>query len=215
VQNVAVIENHLDGKMLGFGARSRHDGVVVGWVAGREHKVDLERIPIAKALERLLALHVDLRILTVGLRLPMRAERYEHLTSVPLPNLLKVTSRIDIGLAPLSDIAFNRSRSNVKLKEYSSGGASWLASPVGPYLGLGDKQGGVLVEDQEWFAALDELIRHPRRRRRLARRALRWARRQAIDGHAGRWEGAFADTVERVRAARTEFRAEGGEPANR
>src|ERR1700689_3966393 len=35
--NVRVIENHLERAMFGFGSRSRHRGVVVGWVAGREH----------------------------------------------------------------------------------------------------------------------------------------------------------------------------------
>ncbi len=198
VDNVVVIENHLTRDMFGFGSKSKHDGVVVGWVAGREHKLDLERIPVTDALKRLLEVHPDLRILTVGVRLPLHSERYEHILDVHFHDLLKITGRMDIGIAPLADTVFNRSRSNVKLKEYSSGGAIWLASPVGPYRALGENQGGLLVADHDWFPALDELIRNPRKRKRLARRALKWAKTQTIDHHAQAWENAFLDATERV-----------------
>jgi hypothetical protein len=198
IEHVAVIENYLDRSTFGFGSASPHDGIVVGWVAGREHRLDLERVPFADALRRLLEVHSTLRVLTVGVRLPLRSERYEHIERVEYPQLLKVIRRIDIGIAPLADTAFNRSRSNVKLKEYGAGAAAWLASPVGPYRALGGRQGGSLVADDEWFGALDALIRSHRTRKRLARRALKWARRQTIDDHAQRWESAFLATLARV-----------------
>lgn len=198
-ENVAVIENHLEREAFGFGARSRHDGVVVGWVAGSEHKLDLERIPIAPAVKRLLRAHPELRLLTVGVRLPLQEERYEHIPEVDFRDLLKVTGRMDIGLAPLADTAFNRSRSNVKLKEYGAGGAMWLASPVGPYRCLGERQGGLLVSDEDWLPALDALIRDGRRRRRLARRARKWARAQTIGRHVQAWETSFQEAIERAR----------------
>jgi hypothetical protein len=198
IEHVAVIENYLDRATFGFGSASPHDGLVVGWVAGREHRLDLERIPIVDALKRLLDVHIALRVLTVGVRLPLRAERYEHIERVEYPDLLKVIRRIDIGIAPIADIPFNRSRSNVKLKEYGAGVTPWLASPVGPYCGLGERQGGLLVGDDEWFGAIDALLRSPRARRRLAKRSLRWARRQAIDNHVQSWESAFLATLARV-----------------
>jgi hypothetical protein len=204
VDNVTVLENHLQRDAPGFGARSTHDGTVVGWVAGGEHRVDLERIAIADALERLLEVHPQLRVLTVGLRLPLRSERYEHILEVPFGDLLRATSAIDIGIAPLADTAFNRSRSSVKLKEYGAGGAAWLASPVEPYRHLGGREGGQLVGDEDWFAAIDELVRNPRRRRRLAGRALRWAKTQTIERHVSGWEQAFGEAVERARRRRDE-----------
>jgi glycosyltransferase involved in cell wall biosynthesis len=199
VEKVEVIENHLDRAMFGFGAPSRHDGVVIGWIAGREHRVDAEQIPIVQALEQVLERHDDARLLTLGMRLPLRSDRYEHIESVPYPQLLKVVKRIDIGIAPLADVPFNRSRSNVKLKEYASGGAPWVASGVGPYRGFGEEEGGVLVSDGDWFAALDEIVGSARIRKRLSKRAQRWAKRQAIDSHAERWEKVFQETVARVR----------------
>jgi hypothetical protein len=199
VGNVAVIENRLERRMLGFGSRAKHDATVVGWIAGREHGVDLKRIPIAEAFDRLLDIHRTLRVLTVGVRLPLRSERYEHVAEVPFPQLLAITSKMDVGVAPLADSAFNRSRSSVKLKEYSSGGALWLASPVGPYRSFGEREGGRLVGDGEWFTALDELIRSSRCRRRMARRALKWAKRETIDNHTEPWEKAFLAAVDRAR----------------
>jgi hypothetical protein len=198
VENVAVIENHLGRDMFGFGSKSKHEGVVVGWVAGREHRLDLERVPIADALKRLLDIHPELRVLSVGVRLPLHSERYEHILEVPFHDLLKITGRIDIGIAPLADTAFNRSRSNVKLKEYASGGAMWLASPVEPYRGLGERQGGLLVADDDWFVMIDGLIRNSRRRGRLAKRALKWAKAQTIDRHVAAWEGELHGAVERA-----------------
>lgn len=195
VENVAVIENHLERSMPGFDAPSRHEGVVVGWVAGREHSVDVERIPVVDALRRLLETHSDLRVLSLGLRLSLPADRYEHIPRVSLPQLLKVTSRIDIGIAPLAEVAFNHSRSNVKLKEYASGGAAWLASPVGPYRDQGERQGGRLVDDGDWYQAIDRLIRSPRERRGLAKKAVKWAKGQTIDRHAQAWENAFHTTL--------------------
>ena len=199
--NVRVIENHLERGMFGFGSRSRHRGVVVGWIAGREHAGDLERVPIVDALRRLLDMHRDLGVLTVGLALPLRSERYEHIEEVAFRDLLKITGRMDIGVAPLADTPFNRCRSNVKLKEYASGAAAWLASPVGPYRGLGEQQGGMLVDDDGWVVAIDGLIRSSRSRRRLAGRALRWAKAQTIDRHAEQWEEAFEEAIERSREA--------------
>jgi hypothetical protein len=195
VENVTVIENRLERTMPGFGSRSRHDGVVVGWVAGREHHVDLDEIPILTALERVLDVHPDVKVLTVGVKLPLRSPRYEHITEVAFPKLLTVTSMIDIGIAPLADIEFNRSRSDVKVREYSAGAAAWLASPVTPYAGLGEEQGGVLVEDDGWFDAIDRLVRNHRTRRRLARRALRWAKRETIDRYSRAWEEAFENAI--------------------
>jgi hypothetical protein len=195
-RNVLVVENRLERSMFGFGSRSRHKGVVVGWVAGSEHASDLERIPIADVLGRLLEAHPQMQLVTVGVQLPLRSVRYRHVPEVQFLDLLKVTSGIDIGIAPLADTPFNRSRSDVKLKEYASGGAAWLASPVGPYRGLGEAEGGTLVDDEGWYSALDTLIAKSRMRKRLSRRALAWAKAQAIDNHAQVWELAFEQAIE-------------------
>jgi hypothetical protein len=131
----------------------------------------------------------------VDLKLNLPSERYRHIEFVQHHELIETASQFDIGIAPLADNAFNRARSNVKLKEYGAGGAAWLASPVAPYAGLGERQGGMLVKDEEWFDAIGQLIRSPRKRRRLARRALRWAKSQTVDRHAAVWEREFERAI--------------------
>lgn len=200
-KNVRVIENHLSSAAFGFGSRGRHEGIVVGWVAGREHRVDLERIPIAEALRDLLAEYNNVRVVTVGLQLPLHSEHYRHITFVDLPELLTVIGGFDIGIAPLTESAFNRARSNIKLKEYASAGVCWLASPVGPYRTMGEREGGELVADDAWSIKLRDLVDSQRRRRHLSKRALRWAKSQVIENNIQGWESAFADAIDSHRIA--------------
>jgi glycosyltransferase involved in cell wall biosynthesis len=193
--NVVVIENYLEPDRGHFGANAGHRGVSVGWVAAREHQPDVSTLEIAKVLARLLREHDDLEVLTVDLKLNLPSERYRHVEFVQHHELIATASCIDIGIAPLVDNAFNRARSNVKLKEYAAAGAAWLASPVAPYIGLGERQGGMLVEDDDWFDAISQLLRDARKRRRLSRRALRWAKSQTIDRHVTAWEREFERAI--------------------
>jgi glycosyltransferase involved in cell wall biosynthesis len=207
-ENVTVIENYLDrDTMPGFGVQVRHAGIVIGWIAAIEHEADIPHLTIVDALERLLDRHADLRVLTVGSRLPLSSDRYEYLKPVPFDELVDISRRMDIGIAPLADTDFNRARSNIKLKEYAAGGAVWVASAVGPYRQMCRGQGGRLVEDENWFDALDGLIRSRFKRRRLAREALRWARSQTIDKHAAIWEEALAAAIDRAQARAIATRA--------
>jgi hypothetical protein len=198
-KEVVVIENYLTPAMACFGHRSAHDGVVVGWVAAGEHAKDVPALRLAETFSRLLDAHSDVRVLTVGVRLPLGSPRYEYIEKVPHNDLLKVVSRMDIGIAPLLDSEFNRSRSAVKLKEYAACGVVWAASPVGPYRGLGGEQGGVLVADDAWFETLDRLVRGRIARFRVGRRAMRWGRTQTIDRHVGEWEASFQLAIDQAR----------------
>jgi glycosyltransferase involved in cell wall biosynthesis len=200
VEHVETIPNRLEPSAFELVPGSRHEGVVVGWVADREHKLDLERLPIAAALRDLLESNEDVRVTSVGLRLPINSSRYEHIADVPFLDLLKAVGAFDIGIAPLVDTEFNRSRSDVKLKEYSTAGTPWLASPVGPYRELGEREGGALVADQDWAGKMLELVEGSRKRKRLARRALRWAKGQAVDRHIDRWEEVFLAAIQRATA---------------
>jgi hypothetical protein len=195
-----VIENYVIDELARH--RAPRDALRIGWVAGLEHRLDLEQVPIVPALQRLLDTHPHVRVTTVGVRLELDSDRYDHVPVVALPDLLRLVSTFEIGIAPLSPaLAINRARSNVKLKEYAAVGVPWLASPIGPYAGLGEGEGGRLVSDDRWFEELDALVRGERARRRLARRAARWGGRQLLSRNAGRWERELAWAVSRVGVA--------------
>jgi glycosyltransferase involved in cell wall biosynthesis len=195
-----VIENYLQDHFL-EAARSSHDGVTIGWVAGLEHQVDVERLPIRETLQRLLDERPDVHVFTLGLGLGLRSARYRHSDGVPLIKLCDSIAQFDIGIAPISDHPFNRARSNVKVKEYASLGVPWLASPIGPYAGIGEKQGGRLVPDDRWYEELSRLIDTERERRKLAKRARKWAEGETLAKNVQRWEMLLADAIERARAA--------------
>jgi glycosyltransferase involved in cell wall biosynthesis len=134
--------------------------------------------------------HESVRVECIGVDLGL-PERYRHHSTVPFKELPRRIGGFDMGIAPMVDITFNQGRSDIKLKEYAASGVPWLASPVGPYLGLGEEQGGRLVPDEGWFEALDRLVSQGRERRRLGREGKKWAKTQTIDAMADRWERVF------------------------
>ena len=197
--HAAVIPNFVPDAFLCGGRRS-HPRVTIGWSAGLEHQIDVDRLPIVPVLQRLLDERDDIGVLALGLGLPLRSDRYAHIPSVPLEALTQQLAVLDVGIAPLADIEFNRARSDVKLKEYAAAGVPWLASPIGPYSEHGEQQGGRLVADDRWHEELTRLIERPRERRRLAKRATKWVAGQTLSRNVGAWEDAFGAAVERVRA---------------
>ncbi|HMJ03391.1 MAG TPA: hypothetical protein VK506_10645 [Conexibacter sp.] len=192
---VEVLGNYLD---RGAGRKQRkHDGIVIGWLAGLEHAADVARIPVVEALRRLLDAHPEVRVETIGLDLGLPADRYACDPLVDFERLQDRMARWDVAIAPLVDIPFNLARSDVKLKEYASVGLPWLASPVGPYVGYGESEGGRLVADGDWFEALERLVGERRERAKLGKRARRWAKTQSIERHVERWERVYAEAIER------------------
>ncbi len=202
--DVRVLENRLRREFLGV-KRIAHEGVAIACLAGLEHRLDYEQLRLRDTLAVLLEQHADVRLLTIGHGLGLDPSRTEHIPLAGFLDLVGILSRADIGIAPLVDIPWNRARSNVKLKEYAAAGLAWLASPVGPYLGMGERQGGRLVPDDAWHAELERLIVDARARRKLAKRGAKWVKHEGVDEHAADWEDALRDAARRAR----------GEPADR
>jgi len=198
-EHVVAVENYLAPQDLQH-PRRRHQGVVIGITAAGEHEPDMRRMRLSEMLERLLERHDGVRVVAIGNDLRLRsAHRYTHVRDVEIEDLVPAESEFDIGLAPLCDTRFNRARSNVKLKEYAAAGAMWLASPVGPFVEMGEEQGGLLVEDGGWLTTLEALLEDPDRRRALTDRARAWVQGQTIRAGAARWQAAYRDAVERAR----------------
>jgi hypothetical protein len=197
-QDVRILENYVPREFEKV-RHAKHRGIGIVALAALEHQVDYQQLRLRETLARLLEAHPELFVASLGLGLGIESDRYENLKLIPFLDIAKVLSRYDVGIAPLTDIPWNRARSNVKLKEYASGGLCWLASPVGPYLGMGEAQGGRLVPDGEWEAALERLIVNARERRKLAKRAVKWVKGEGVERHADRWEQALRDAAARAR----------------
>jgi glycosyltransferase involved in cell wall biosynthesis len=196
----AVVENHIPDQFLDVDRRP-HAGMTIGWVAGLEHQMDAERLPIRAVLQRLLDERPDVNVISIGLGLGLRSARYQHIPAVPLHELSQSAAEFDVGIAPIADLDFNRGRSNIKLKEYAAASVPWLASPIGPYVDMGERQGGRLVPDDCWHEALVRLLDRPRERRKLAKRARRWAADETLSRNAHVWEERFAEAIEQAQQA--------------
>lgn len=196
--DVRVLENRLPREFMRVKPLA-HEGIVIACLAGLEHRVDYEQLGLHDTLARLLDAHPQLRLLTIGYGLGLAPERTEHIPLVGFLDLVRTLARADVGIAPLVDIPWNRARSNVKLKEYAAAGLAWLASPVGPYLGMGERQGGRLVPDDGWHEALEQVVVDTRDRRKLAKRGAKWVKAESVDRHADEWEAALRDAAARTR----------------
>ncbi|MDO8184206.1 hypothetical protein Q5424_00245 [Conexibacter sp. JD483] len=197
-KHVVVVPNFLaSGSVHQVIRRFGTESVTIGWLAAHEHKADVKRVPIVRALRRLLTVHPHVRVESAGVPLALPADRYRFRRWVDIKQLPNLLATWDIGIAPLADIPFNRARSDVKLKEYGTVALPWLASPVGPYRDKGEEHGGRLVRDYEWFEALDRLVTDVDARQQLSANAHAWAVTQTIDHQAQIWEDVCLEAVRR------------------
>jgi glycosyltransferase involved in cell wall biosynthesis len=196
--DVRVVENYVEAGFLRERRVNGDDGVVIGWVAGAEHRGDLKELRLRRTLEQLLDAQPHVSVTSVGVDLGIRGDRYTHVENVPFPELPDTIATFDLALAPIADVSFNRVRSNVKVKEYAAAGVPWLASPIGPYKELGAEQGGRLVPDYGWSDALNDLVNDAPARAALAERAAAWGRTQTVTNNVAEWEAAFAQAAERA-----------------
>lgn len=88
-----------------------------------------------------------------------------------------------IGIAPLVDTAFTRSKSHIKWMEYSSCKIPTVASRVYPYFmpiggvdTIRDNETGLLVRNNGWVNALSELIENEDKRKKLALNAYNYVK---------------------------------------
>jgi hypothetical protein len=177
-----------------------HEGIHIGWLAMPQHVPSFEALGIRDTLERLLARHAHLTITDVGADLGLNSRRYTHVPGIAYGTMAENLAHFDVAIAPLADTAVNHARSDVKLKEYAAAGVAWLASPIGPYVGLGEQQGGRLVADGDWFGAIEDLMNDADTRRVLAQRGMRWASGETIEAHVDVWERTFEDAIAHARS---------------
>lgn len=79
-------------------------------------------------------------------------------------------SGFEIGLAPLEDHEFNRSKNNTKFRDYGACGIAGIYSAVDAYASsVTDQHDGLLVENtkQAWHAALERLVLQPELRKSI------------------------------------------------
>ena len=124
------------------------------------------------------------------------SEEPEETGWLPLGDYALQVAKLGIGIAPLVDNRFNRSKSWLKALEYGALGVPCVTSPLPEYerLGIGLRAGN----QRQWRGALMALTRDPAMREdlRLAGRAA--ARQWTFEGNVDKW----AEVWENPEAAR-------------
>lgn len=192
-ENIYIIENSLDfkgdRKFIGWDKVSvrKHSGTRIGWIGGRAHFNDL--MMVAPMLREILSDNPDVKLCLVNSALRKSCELlkieypFEGLKNVQYADRSVAINRyaafaasfgFDIGIAPLVDCNFNRSKSNLRWLEYSALNIPTIATNIGHYSQtVNEGQDGILVGNtkEEWGSALRTLVIDQTAREQLGRQA--------------------------------------------
>lgn len=193
-ENIHVIENSLDfkgdRKFVGWDSVSvrKHKGVRIGWIGGRSHFNDL--MMVAPVLREILLAYPDVSLCLVNsavkdsCKLSGIAYPFEGLKNVMYADRSVAINRyaqfaasfgFDIGIAPLVDCNFNRSKSNLRWLEYSALKIPCVATDISHFSQtVRNGVDGFLVKDNDlqiWKDRLELLIKSVGTREEMGRQA--------------------------------------------
>ncbi len=192
-ENIYIIENSLDfkgdRKFVGWDKVSvrKHTGTRIGWIGGRAHFNDL--MMVGPVLREILATNPEVKLCLVNSALRQSCQAlnipypFEGLKNVHYADRSVAINRyaafaasfgFDIGIAPLVDCNFNRSKSNLRWLEYSALNIPTVATNIGHYTEtVRSGQDGLLVGNnaEQWGSALRTLIDDKYARETLGRNA--------------------------------------------
>lgn len=192
--NIYVLENSLDfkgdRKFVGWDKVSvrKHQGTRLGWIGGRAHFDDL--MMVAPVLRELLLNYPDVTLCLVNSAIKQSCELlnqpypFEGLKnvhyadrSVPINRYAKFMASFgyDIGIAPLIDCNFNRSKSNLRWLEYSALHIPTVATGISHFnQSIEHGETGFLIRENnlnDWKSTLETLIKEPAIREYVGRNA--------------------------------------------
>lgn len=191
--NVAVLPNCVPGELLEH-ERPRRDKLTVGWAGGASHGMDIGMVaePVQRFLDR--TPKAKLHLIGTDYRDTIKRAgkvRFTNWDTDPWGYYRNID--FDIGLAPLTDSTFNRSKSPIKALEYAALGIPVIASAVGPYSEfVVDGVTGFLCRRRgEWGRRLDELANDEALREEMGRKAREHAANWTIEKRWHLWQEAY------------------------
>lgn len=187
-RKTVVVPNRLPGYALPLAPEVSPARHVVGWTGTvNVHPEDLQVTGGALA-------QVDCQVRVIGLETGVAAAlgiSSERVTlgapwQVNIPAYWKaVADNVGIGIAPLEDTLFNRSKSGLKVQEYMNLGIPWVASPLPEYERLAaESHAGIIAKTpHQWATALNRLLTDDKEYERRRQAGLAWARKNTIERH--------------------------------
>jgi glycosyltransferase involved in cell wall biosynthesis len=198
--NIYVIENSLDfkgdRKFIGWDQVSvrKHEGIRLGWIGGRSHFQDL--MMVAPILRETLIKHPEVTLCLVNSAIQQSCKAlgkpypFEGLKNVHYADRSVAINRyarfmahfgFDIGIAPLVDCNFNRSKSNLRWLEYSALSVPCIATNVSHFnQSITHGVDGLLIDQNDpkrWATAIENLITDKDLRESIGRSAYKRVKR--------------------------------------
>ncbi len=195
----------------------KRDGIIrIGWAGGNAHADDLRTI--APVIEKLVKEYAGkVRFETMGMtkaELSGVFKMQEFFDLCPkcgyqgemqyypgekideYPQIL-CSYGWDIAVAPILNTAFNCSKSDLKLKEYSAVGYPVVASRVQPYIEAQEHGANVRLAStfKEWYNYLKELIENPELRDKIAKDNKEWIKKYWMDDNAQHYHNAYQEIL--------------------
>lgn len=196
-KKIVVIPNMNDKNDWKYKPAPKHkDKIVIGYTGSNSHYDDLEMIfpVIARILDKYPNVHFEImgsldEKEAIKLFSPFSQSARNRCDLLPstwtFREYPKHLSKVpwDIGIAPLVDTGFTRSKSHIKWMEYAMFKIPTIASRVYPYFVsafnrekiIHDKT-GLLCKPSEWFNAIEDLILHPEKRKMLGENAFNYVK---------------------------------------
>lgn len=174
---------------------------VITWAGSDTHRRDFDEVAVA--LRKLLRERTDFRVRIVGASYADRLRSalppdtaFTRVSQVPwiegVPRYIPTLTG-HIGLAPLADDLFNRSKSDLRLKELAARGMAVVASTTGPYGLSGVPRWSAYPASTtgDWYHVIGAMLDNVPEREMVATKALDWARSNTLEAHAHEWETAL------------------------
>lgn len=195
--NVVVLPNFIPEYMLKI-ERPHYKKLTVGWTGGASHGYDVK--VCSSAVRRVL--DMDVKDVTLHVQgsdfrgsFGHSAARYTDWAAKPSDYYYMLD--FDVGLAPLVDSEFNRSKSYIKCLEYNALGIPVIASDVEPYAKFViDGVNGFLVsKEKEWRDRLRLLLKDHQLRAEMGAKAREHAAAFTIEANCSRWAEVYNGLV--------------------
>lgn len=175
--------------------RRREKGVTIGWGGSPTHHMDFE--VVRNHLRRVLDRFPDTEFHAIGTNyaswMKIPAERCRFTPWIPdVPAFFRAID-YDIGIAPLNNHVFNRSKSHIKVLECAALGIPVVASNVEPYRNFVQHgiTGFLVNADHEWGSYLRDLINDVGMREEMGKQAREFAKSWTIESNLDQWEKAY------------------------
>jgi glycosyltransferase involved in cell wall biosynthesis len=209
-KNVYVLPNYLDlalwNKRLPFRDTER---IRIGWTGGCSHQADLSivgpvMVDICRENPKVKFVMMGFIPEKVFEAIPSMVEpckacgyegQIEFIQGVEILQYPSAVAKmgVDIGLAPIIDVAFNRCKSDLKLKEYMRLGIPWVASDVGPYQAWKTSGAGYVASNHpdDWKRYLKLLIEDKETRKAMGEKGYQLSQDFGIVQHIDQWKLAY------------------------